>query len=130
MASHRALKKQINEAWADAMAKMGSGSIYTGSIHKPRVGRRLFIAILLLGLVALTNTSWGDDKQAQDAKALAKASQNPISSLISLPFENNATFNNGSEDAFVDVLNIKPVIPVGITENWNLQFTWTFLFPK
>lgn len=58
--------------------------------------------------------------KAPDPKALAKASQNPVADLISVPFENNATFNNGSEDVFINVLNIKPVIPMGITENWNL----------
>jgi hypothetical protein len=85
-----------------------------------RAGELLFIAILSLGLIALTNTSWAEDKQPQDQHALAKASQNPVSSLISVPFQNDATFNNGPEDAFVNVLTIKPVIPMGITENWNL----------
>lgn len=43
-----------------------------------------------------------------------------MSSLISLPFENEMPFNNGLEDAFLNVLTIKPVIPMGITKNWNL----------
>jgi hypothetical protein len=61
-----------------------------------------------------------DGAKTQDSASLAKASQNPVSSLISLPFQNDATFNNGPEDAFVNVLTIKPVIPMGVTENWNL----------
>ena len=85
-----------------------------------RVRKLLFITFLSLGLIALANTSWADDKQAQAQHSLAKASQNPVASMISLPFENNATFNNGPEDVFVDILNIKPVIPMGISENWNL----------
>jgi len=40
--------------------------------------------------------------------------------LISVPFENNTTFNNGTEDAIVNILNIKPVVPLSIGENWNL----------
>jgi hypothetical protein len=55
-----------------------------------------------------------------DEQDLAKASQNPVSSLISVPFENISSFNNGPNDAYVNTLLIKPVIPVGISENWNL----------
>jgi hypothetical protein len=40
--------------------------------------------------------------------------------MISLPFEFNSTFNNGPDDVFVEVLNVKPVFPMGLTENWNL----------
>ena len=72
--------------------------------------------IILFGTAALAD----EPAKAPDPKALAKASQNPVASLISLPFENNATFNNGPDDVFVNILNIKPVIPMGITENWNL----------
>ena len=56
----------------------------------------------------------------EPTKDLAKASQSPVVAMISVPIENNATFNNGDEDVFVNVTNIKPVIPMGITENWNL----------
>jgi len=49
-----------------------------------------------------------------------KISQNPVSRLISVPFENNATFNNGRDDDFVNILNIKPIIPMSLTENWIL----------
>jgi hypothetical protein len=61
-----------------------------------------------------------ETKDAADPASLAKASQNPVSSMISLPFQNDATFNNGPEDAFVNALTIKPVIPMGIGKNWNL----------
>ena len=60
------------------------------------------------------------DEHPHPEHDLAKASQNPVAKLISVPFENNATFNNGTEDVFVNILNIKPVIPMGLTENWNL----------
>ena len=60
------------------------------------ISKFLFIAMLSLGLVALVNTAWADvDKPHHAAHSLAKDSQNPVSSLISVPFENNATFNNG-----------------------------------
>ena len=46
---------------------------------------------------------------ADKTHALAKASQNPISSLISVPFEFNNNFNTGPEDAYFQQLLIKPV---------------------
>jgi hypothetical protein len=51
---------------------------------------------------------------AQNQQDLAKEAQNPIGNVISLPFENNFQFGAGSEDAFVYLLNIKPVYPVNL----------------
>jgi hypothetical protein len=55
-----------------------------------------------------------------ETHALAKASQNPVASLISVPFENNFNGEYGSDNSKQNVLNVKPVIPVQIGENWNL----------
>lgn len=61
---------------------------------------------------------------ADDAKpqaSLAKQSQNPVSSLISVPFENNSNFNVGPGDDYANVLNMKPVVPVSFFgTSWNL----------
>ena len=51
---------------------------------------------------------------AQDQADLAKASQNPVAAMISLPFQNNTFFNVGPDDDTANVLNIQPVIPIGI----------------
>jgi hypothetical protein len=51
---------------------------------------------------------------------LTKQVQNPISSLISVPFQNINAFGIGPYDRTQDVLNIQPVIPVGIAKNWNM----------
>ncbi len=56
---------------------------------------------------------------AQADQDLAKASQNPIGNLISLPFENNTSFDVGPEDAIVNTLNIKPVYPASVG-SWTL----------
>ena len=64
-----------------------------------------------------------DDDHASHSKPsadLAKASQNPISSLVSVPFEFNNNFNTGPEDAYFQQLLIKPVVPVKLNENWSL----------
>lgn len=57
---------------------------------------------------------------ATNAEELRKAAQNPIASLISVPVQNNTNFGIGPDQRNQDVLNIQPVIPVKLTENWNL----------
>jgi len=85
-----------------------------------RWSKFLFIAILSFGLFALRNTAWAEGEHTHAAHDLAKQSQNPVSNLLSLSFENNATFNNGPDDDFIDILNIKSVIPMSFSKNWNL----------
>jgi len=58
--------------------------------------------------------------QEADTGELAKAVQNPIANLISVPFQNNTDFNRGPDDKTHNVLNIQPVIPFELSEDWNL----------
>jgi hypothetical protein len=55
-----------------------------------------------------------------DASALAEKLQNPIGDLISVPFQNNINFNVGPHAGTQDILNIQPVIPVHLNDDWNL----------
>ena len=55
-----------------------------------------------------------------DTEALAKATQNPVASLISVPLQNNSNFDVGPYDRTQDIFNIQPVIPKRIGENWML----------
>ena len=59
-------------------------------------------------------------KPEDDADALAKATQNPVASLISVPFQNNSNFGIGPYNRTQDVLNVQPVIPARISEKWML----------
>jgi hypothetical protein len=52
-----------------------------------------------------------------DADSLRAATQNPISSLISLPFK--FSFDNGADNGDANFLFIQPVIPVTVGD-WNL----------
>ena len=56
--------------------------------------------------------------------ALRKAAQNPIASLISVPLQNNANFGIEPGGRTQNVLNIQPVIPVGVSKDWNLIIRW------
>ena len=51
---------------------------------------------------------------------LAKASQNPIASLISVPFQNNTNFNTGPYNRAQNILNIQPVVPMSLNSEWNV----------
>ena len=58
------------------------------------------------------------------AEALQKATQNPVASLISVPVQNNTNFGVNPGYRNQDVLNIQPVIPIGISKDWNLLVRW------
>jgi hypothetical protein len=80
----------------------------------PRRGRlrpALCACAVLLGCTAA---------RAEDTEALAKASQNPVSDLISVPFQNNTNFHVGPFDRRQNQLNIEPVIPLHVTPQWNV----------
>lgn len=52
---------------------------------------------------------------------LAKKTQNPVANLISLPFQSNWDFDIGpKEDNQSFLLNVQPVIPFSLGENYNL----------
>src|SRR5580704_10939160 len=61
---------------------------------------------------------------AANADALRKAAQNPVASLISVPIQENWNFGVGQQDRTQNVLNIQPVIPVNLSQNWNLIIRW------
>ncbi len=52
--------------------------------------------------------------------ALAKASQNPLATMVSLPFQSNINFNIGPNNQTQNVLNIQPVIPFELNDDWNI----------
>ena len=76
------------------------------------------ISTLLLILCSFFSTAQ-ESAEAEKA-ALAKATQNPVSAMYSLPFQNNTTYGVGPFDGTQNVLNIQPVIPITLNENLNL----------
>ncbi|HEY4366605.1 MAG TPA: hypothetical protein VGN07_05165 [Steroidobacteraceae bacterium] len=57
--------------------------------------------------------------QEADADALAKQLSNPVAALISVPFQLN--YDTGyAADGEKWLLNVQPVIPIGLNEKWNV----------
>ena len=80
---------------------------------RARIRRVAFTALVVTACVP--GLGW-----AQDDTELAKKTQNPVADLISVPFQNNVNFGVGPDDDVQYILNIQPVIPFKLTEDWNL----------
>ena len=79
--------------------------------------RRLVVTLVIL---AATLAAPAAAQQQPSAEELAKLAQNPVGNLISLPFQNNTNLNYGPLDKTQNILNIQPVIPISVNDEWNV----------
>lgn len=83
-----------------------------------------FLSIVLTGIPVWaqdkTATTEQDSANGGNAEKLAQAAQNPVANLISFPIQNNTAFGIGAYERAQNVLNIQPVIPFHISDDWNL----------
>lgn len=77
-----------------------------------KIFTRLFCLLIVICVFART-------VHASDAD-LRAAAQNPVADMISLPFQNNTIFGVGPNDKVVNALNIQPVAPFKLNEEWNV----------
>jgi len=81
------------------------------------------VPLFLPTLLPAQNTADGDgiiEPGENPEEELAKAAQNPVANMISLPLQNNTNFNFGPMEKTQNVFNIQPVWPFTLNENWNL----------
>lgn len=61
---------------------------------------------------------------APDKDKLLTTFQNPVGDLISVPFQYNVNFPIGHYSRVQDVLNIQPVVPIALNNDWLLITRW------
>lgn len=96
------------------------------------VGRFMLLGLLLAYLFAFAQQSLAmfqgetqsdvsrTDKSADTIQALQKTTQNTVATVMSIPVENIGNFNMGPYDRNQDVVFVKPLIPIQLSENWRL----------
>jgi hypothetical protein len=76
------------------------------------------ILATLTALVGLVSAAFA---QEHDADELSKKLANPVSSLISVPFQSNFDWGGGpGGGGFHYYMKVQPVIPITLNEDWNL----------
>ena len=73
-------------------------------------------SILLFPALLFSTTASAED----DSVELAKKLSNPIASLISVPFQFNWDQGYGPDDGDKAYVNVQPVIPITLNDDWNL----------
>ncbi len=92
---------------------------------KNSVGRAclfLYFGVVLLFPASAANED-GDgiiEPGENETAELARSAQNPVASMISLPFQNNTNFDVGPLEKTQNIMNIQPVWPFALNQDWNL----------
>lgn len=80
---------------------------------------RLLGIATMLSMSSLTGAQETSAPPASNADELAKKLSNPVAALISVPIQYNYDETFGA-DGYRHTVNVQPVIPIAISEDWNL----------
>src|SRR5882672_7101361 len=93
--------------------------------HSRQLTGRLAVATIAL---TLSLAAGAQQPATHDADDLAKQLSNPVADLVSVPFQFNWEEGVGPEDATRMVLNVQPVVPFHLNDDWNLIGRWIMPF--
>ena len=83
--------------------------------------RLIAVVAMFLSLFAGAARAEEEPKGRESDEEVARAAQNPVADIISIPFQNNSNFGFGpGNDRTQNVLNIQPVLPFHLSKDWNL----------
>ena len=79
-----------------------------------------FFSAILVAALAGTGRAKEGTAADEEATALAKATQNPVADLISIPVQFN--FNSGGDlgTQAYSLVNLQPVFPLSVNDKWNV----------
>ncbi len=87
---------------------------------------KIFLVAALSAILAFPASAANEDGDGiiepgeNETAELARSAQNPVASMISLPFQNNTNFDVGPLEKTQNIMNIQPVWPFALNENWNV----------
>lgn len=85
--------------------------------YSHHAGRTLVAAFCAWGMALMMGVSAAGADEASD---LAKKLSNPLAAMISVPFQLNYDQGFGPSSGDQWLLNVQPVVPISLNEEWNL----------
>jgi len=85
------------------------------------------ISVCITAMLASSDVLAAEPESApagSDAQGMAKKLINPISDMVSIPFQYNWENGVGPDEDLRTILNIQPVVPFTLTPKWNLVARW------
>ena len=98
----------------------------TSNVHMWKVSVIGVLIGILLGSAAVSRAQQPPPPRpptppaAPEEEELAKKLSNPVSDLVSVPFQFNWQQNVGPSEATRFILNVQPVMPFALNKDWNL----------
>jgi len=82
----------------------------------------------LAGLVIMTTPGMAQEDSDPAQADIAMQLSNPVADLVSVPFQFNFASGVGPDDGTRTILNVQPVVPFTLNDDWNLIGRWIMPF--